>query len=545
MSKRTSSTPSFFVLPTLMKLSSFLVLALACLAQIARAEQQPAQSTPPPPKPKVQQKKEGRVPGGPGPLSEPQPVLQNSSLVKVNATSQGYSLHLPWQKESPSGRRGLGVVLAGNRVLVTAQMAADATYIELELPDSGQKIPAKTLAVDYEANLALLECPPSDRQKAFFAGLKPMGIDASARIGDAVAILQTGRVGELIKSPLRISKVLTRRYIVEGSGFLVYEATGIIRSEANSFTLPVVKGGKLAGLLLSYDSKNQVTTILPAPIIEHFLKDVADGSYEGFPGLGMEFQTTQDEQFREYLGLKPGDPGVLVTTVVKGGSAAEAGMKKNDILLAINGFAIDARGDYKDPQYGALSAGHLIRGHSYVGEKVEIKVMREGKEMTLPGKLARKKPEEYLVLPYLFDKGPRYVLMGGLLFQELSRPYLDSFGDDQRGGAILRLAHIASHPEKYEAEGRKKLVFLSLVLPTPSAQGYDKLGGQVVNKVNGKTIHDLNDLAEAFAKTDKTWHVIELDDFPHVIYLDTFSTERDNMRLLSGAYRIGSLKRLE
>ena len=70
-------------------------------------------------------------------------MVQSNSLVRVNATSQPYSLHLPWQKESPSGRRGLGVVLAGNRVLVTAQMVADATYIELELPDKGQKIPAK------------------------------------------------------------------------------------------------------------------------------------------------------------------------------------------------------------------------------------------------------------------------------------------------------------------------------------------------------------------------------------------------------------------
>lgn len=539
------STPNvFFATPTPMKSSCLIALVLACAMPHLRA-QQPAEAAPPAPVQKVTSKKPTLRDGGPGVLSEPQPVVQNSSLVKVNATSQGYSLHLPWQKESPSGRRGLGVVLAGNRVLVTAQMAADATYIELELPDTGQKIPAKTLAVDYEANLALLECPASDRQKAFFAGLKPMGIDASARIGDAVAILQTGRVGELIKNPLRVSKVLTRRYIVEGSGFLVYEATGIIRSEANSFTLPVVKGNKLAGLLLSYDSKNQVTTILPAPIIEHFLKDVADGKYEGFPGLGMEFQTTQDEQFREYLSLKPNEPGVLVTTVVKGASADKAGMKKNDILLSINGFAIDARGDYKDPQYGALSAGHLIRGRAYVGEKVEIKVMRDGKEMTLNGELARKKPEDYLVLPYQFDKGPRYVLMGGLLFQELSRPYLDAFGEDQRGGAILRLAHIASHPDKYESSGRKKLVFLSLVLPTPSAQGYDKLGGQVVNKVNGKTINDLNDLSEAFKDRKETWHVIELDDFPHVIYLDTFNAERDNMRLLGGAYRIGSLKRLE
>ena len=472
-------------------------------------------------------------------------VAQNRSLVKVNATSQSYNLHLPWQKESPGGRRGLGVVMAGNRVLVTAQMAADATYIELELPESGQKIPAKVVAVDYEANLALLESPPSDRQKAFFAGLKPMGLDTSARIGDEVFVLQTGRVGDLIKSPLTISKVLTRRYIVEGSGFLVYEANNIVRSEANSFTLPVVKGDKLAGLLLSYDSKNQVTTVLPAPIIEHFLKDVADGSYEGFPGLGMELQATQDEQFRDYLGLKPDAPGVLITSVLKGGSAEQAGMKKGDILISINGFTIDSRGDYKDPQFGALSAGHLVRGRAYVGDKVEIKVIREGKEITLEGKLTRRKPEDYLVLPYQFDRGPKYVLMGGMLFQELSRPYLDSFGNDQRGGAILRLDRIATNPEKYEEQGRKKLVFLSLVLPTPSAQGYEKLGGQVVNKVNGKPINELADLADVFKSAKETWHVIELDDFPHILYLDTFNAERDNMKLLDGAYRIGSLKRLE
>ncbi|WP_395749372.1 PDZ domain-containing protein [Prosthecobacter sp.] len=476
----------------------------------------------------------------------PQQVVQNNSVVRVNATSQPYSLHLPWQKESASGRRGLGVVLAGNRVLVTAQMVADATYIELELPEKGSKIPAKVVAVDYEANLALLETGASDRQKAFFSGLKPMAVDVSARIGDKVDILQTGRVGELIESELIIGKVQIRRYNVEGSGFLVYEANNIVRSEGNSFTLPVVnKAGKLVGLLLAYDSKNQITTILPAPIIEHFLKDVADGSYEGFPSLGMEMQSTMDEQYREYLGMKPDAPGVLISMVMKGGSAEKAGLKKGDILVAINGFAIDSRGNYKDPQFGALSSSHLVRGRAYVGDKVDIKVIRDGKETTLTGDLARRKPDDFLVLPYLFDKGPRYFLMGGLLFQELSHPYLDAFGEDQRGGAILRLSRIASHPDKFEEEGRKKLIFLSLVLPTPSTQGYDKLGGQVVNKVNGRVITTLDDLAEAFKNAKDGVHVVELNEFPHLLYLDSFNAERDNMRLLDGAYRIGSLKRLE
>lgn len=518
-----------------MKLSPFFPLLLLTLGAGALSAQTPSADAP--------KKKRAAAPENGAAI--PQQVVQSTSLVKVNATSQPYSLHLPWQKESPSGRRGLGVVLEGSRVLVTGQMVANATYIELELPESGQKVPAKVVAVDYEANLALLESPASDKQKAFFAGLKPMAVDTGSRIEDKVDILQAGRVGELIKSPLVISKVLTRRYNVEGSGFLVYEANNIVRSEANSFTLPVVKGGKLVGLLLSYDSKNQVTTILPAPIIEHFLKDVADGSYEGFPSLGMEMQSTMDEQFREFLGLKPDAPGVLISAVMKGGSAEKSGMKKGDILVAINGFSIDSRGDYKDPQFGPLSSSHLVRGRAYVGDKVEIKVIREGKEIVLKSELARRKPDDFLVLPYLFDKGPRYVLMGGLLFQELSRPYLDAFGDEQRGGAILRLAHIAAHPDKYEEEGRRKLVFLSLVLPTPSAQGYDKLGGQVINKVNGQVIKDLNDLADAFKNNKDTVHVIELSDFPHILYLDGFNAERDNMRLLGGAYRIGSLKRLE
>lgn len=522
-----------------MKPLSFLLLL--CLTSALMHAQQPALSSDEL-KQKVQAKKRAAMAAS---ASAQPSTAQNSSLVRVNATSQPYNLHLPWQKESPSGRRGLGVVLAGNRVLVTAQMVADATYIELELPESGQKIPAKVVAVDYEANLALLEAPSSDKQKAFFGGLKPMSIDSSVRIRDTVVVLQTGRVGELIESELKISKVLTRRYNVDGSNFLVYETTGIVRSEANSFTLPIVKGEKLAGLLLSYDSKNQVTTILPAPIIEHFLKDVADGSYEGFPGLGTEMQSTQDEQFREFLGLKPDAPGVLISTVIKGGSAEKAGMKKGDIITSINGFAIDSRGDYKDPLYGPLSSSHLVRGRAYVGDKVEIKVIRDGKEVVLNGTLTRKKAEDNLVLPYLFDKGPRYVLMGGLLFQELSRPYLDAFGEEQRGGAILRLSRIASHPDQYEEEGRRKIVFLSMVLPTPSAQGYDKLGGQIITKVNGKTVKDLEEIAEAFKSPKDAVHVIELADFPHILYLDSFSAERDNMRLLNGAYRIGSLKRLE
>ena len=472
-------------------------------------------------------------------------VIRTNSLVKVNATSQGYNPHIPWQKETPGAKRGLGVVLAGNRILVTGQMVANATYIELEMPESGQKLPAKVVAVDYEANVALLASASSTKEKDFFATLKPMSLDTSARIGDSLSIWQIGRVGDLIATPMSLSKVMTQTYVVENASFLVYEAQGIIRSEGNSFTLPIVKGGKLAALLLRYDSKNQVATLLPAPIIEHFLKDTADGQYDGFPSLGVEMQQTLDEQFREYLGMKQGQKGAFISGVAKGATADKIGVKEGDIILAVNGHAVDSRGDYQDPQFGALSISHIVRGRAFVGDKIEMKVLREGKEVTLVGELARKRSKDYLVTPYIFDRGPNYIMMGGLLFQELSKPYLQAFGGDQQSGAILRLSRIADHPDDYEKEGRKKLIFLSAVLPTPSVQGYERLGGQVVNQVNGKKINDLHDLDEAFKQPKDGIHVIELADFPKVLYLDAISAERDNLKLVGGAYRIGSLKRIE
>ncbi len=472
-------------------------------------------------------------------------LIKTQSLLKVNVTYQSYSPHIPWQKDSPGARRGLGVVLKDNQILVTAQMVADATYIELEQAESGQKLTAKVKAVDYEANLAVVVAESEDKAKGFFSELKPMALDTSSRIGEALSVWQIGPVGDLIVTPLRVSKVETARYFVDGSVFLVYEGNGIIRSEANSFTLPVVKGGKLAGLLLRYDSKNQSTTVLPAPIIEHFLKDTADGEYEGFPNLGVEFQLTLDEQFRDYLGMKPGDGGMFVSQVLKGMTGDKIGLKEGDIITSVNGFAIDSRGNYRDPQYGTLSVSHVVRGRAFVGDALTVTVIREGKPATLEGQLFRKDPSQMIVSPYRFDRGPNYLLSGGLLFQELSQTYLAAFGSERQSGAVLRLARIAKNPEAFEEKGCKKIIFLSAVLPTPSAQGYERMGGQIVEEVNGIPIKDLTDLETAFKKPIDGIHIIKLGEFPHLIHIDAIAMERDNIAIMTGGYRVNQLKRIE
>jgi hypothetical protein len=43
-------------------------------------------------------------------------------------------------------------------------------------------------------------------------------------------------------------------------------------------------------------------------------------------------------------------------------------------------------------------------------------------------KCLRKDPGDFLVDPYMFDRGPRFMIVGGLIFQELTLPYLEFWG---------------------------------------------------------------------------------------------------------------------
>jgi hypothetical protein len=137
------------------------------------------------------------------------------------------------------------------------------------------------------------------------------------------------------------------------------------------------------------------------------------------------------------------------------------------------------------------------------------------------------------------------VLSGGVLFQELTSAYLNSFGAEQRGGALLRLQRIATNPDEFEKEGRKKVVFIGAVLPTTSTQGYERMSGQVVEEVNGKKITELADVAAALKEPKDGLHILKLREFPFILHLDALRVERDNMQLLNGVFRVSELSRLE
>ncbi len=194
------------------------------------------------------------------------------SLVRVNVTGQPYDYFRPWQKKAPLSKRALGAVLSKGRVLVTADLVTNQNYVELERAESGEKTAANVEVIDYEANLALLE--PSE--KNFLDGIAPLDIAGDTVVGDRLAAWQLEQTGALVATEGLVTTIQVTHYPVDVGQFLTYRISIPMQYRENSYTIPLVKNNKLAGLLLRYDPRSQLIDAIPAPIITHFLKEAAE-----------------------------------------------------------------------------------------------------------------------------------------------------------------------------------------------------------------------------------------------------------------------------
>ncbi len=437
------------------------------------------------------------------------------SLIRINSTIQTYSASQPWEKNPPRKRGGLGTLLSGNRILTTAAMAADSIYVELQSADSTQTIPARVTAIDYDANLALLT---PDGDPGFLANLKPSELATPSKPGDEIDLYQLENNGDPLKTTGTIRSMELLSTFVSGKYFLCYVIKASMQTSGNSFTLPAFKGDKLAGILTSYDSKDQISDVISTDIVNAFLTDASDGSYDGFPSLGVGTTTTEDPHFRGWLKLPDDKGGLYVTRVLPGGSADTVGMKKGDVILTVGGHAIDRRGYYQHPEYGTLFWPHLVRGATRMGEKIEIEILRDGESQTLA--IPLKKAPLPLLPVHRHDEEPPFLIKGGLVFQELSRPYLEAFGKNWTTRAPLNLLDVLSSPEDYE-EGRRRVVVLTRVVATEATIGYDRVSSHIIESVNGQKIAGLPDLAAALEQSPENGiHTIETDQEPYKLFLD-------------------------
>ena len=462
------------------------------------------------------------------------------SLVRVNVTGQPYDNFRPWQKKAPVSKRALGAVLSKGRVLVTADLVTNQNYVELERAESGEKTAATVEVIDYEANLALLA--PSE--KNFLDGISPLDIAGDTVVGDRLAAWQLEPTGALVATEGLVTTIQMTKYPVDVGQFLTYRISIPMQYRENSYTIPLVKNNKLAGLLLRYDPRGQLVDAIPAPVITHFLKEAESEHYRGFPAVGFSFFPTRDPQLRKFAN-ETGKGGVYVTNVEPNMPAIKAGMKVGDIVMSIGSHAIDENGNYVDPLYGKIDFTNLISAHSYAGDVLPFQIQREGKPMELKVTLEHRDAKDYVSPPYALDEAPKYLVLGGLIFQELSRQYLKEWGANWQREAPQRFVYLDRFQSELFPGDQRRIVILSQVLPANNTIGYDEFSYLTVNKVNVKEIKSLNDLSEAAKQPIEGGFIkIETEEDPKQIELDAASISAEAPDLQEN-YGIPSLQRLE
>ena len=427
---------------------------------------------------------------------------------------------------------------ARSACITTSELVADATYLEFESPDGTRFAQAKVVAVDYEANLALLG-PASEKEgNTLFEGTTPLDLTTPPKIGQTLEMLQIEDNGLPLLTPGTLQSIDVTSNFLPGHGFLTYLVKASMQSAASSYSLPVLQDGKLAGVLISYNSKDQICEVASTDIISRFLQESADGDYKGFPSLGVSIARTEDGSFRQWLKLRDDQGGIYIQNVRKGGAAEIAGVKKGDVLLAIDGQPIDRRGYYQHPNYGSLFWGHLIRGEKATGESVTLSLLRDGQPLEIKATLTREEESARLVPGYNFGKAPNFLIKGGLVFQELSRPLMESYGENWQTRAPLEFLDAMENPEKYEGKV-DRIVFLSGAIPTPATVGYESLRNLIVRKVNGKEMKNMKSLIEAFNGNLTERHSIEFAEQDFTIYLDdATATAVDSQLLKRGITRL-------
>jgi hypothetical protein len=97
---------------------------------------------------------------------------------------------------------------------------------------------------------------------------------------------------------------------------------------------------------------------------------------------------------------------------------------------------------------------------------------------------------------------------GGLVFQELTGPYLTAASEGGRRPAP-RLLIAVDREGAFPDPARPRVVVLASVLPDLANLGFQDLRDLIVTKVNGTAIGSLQDLRSAFASPVGGYHVVE------------------------------------
>jgi len=281
----------------------------------------------------------------------------------------------PQPNQRPPIERGLGsgvVVQADGTILTNFHVVDGADKITVAMSDN-KTYDAKVVGSDQPSDLAVLKIEASNLP------FLTLGNSDTVRVGDIVlAIGNPLGIGQTVTAGIISAK--GRRTGLSDGSFEDFLQTDAPINRGNSGGALVNLNGELIGInsqILSGGSSGgnigiafSIPSNMAKSVMEQLLKD--GKVHRGMLGIGI--QNLTDDMVEKFNAKDKS--GVLVNSVKAGSAADEAGIKRDDIITAVNGEKIDDTNVLRNKIAGTMP-----------GTDVKVTVVRDGKELELTAKL--------------------------------------------------------------------------------------------------------------------------------------------------------------
>jgi S1-C subfamily serine protease len=410
------------------------------------------------------------------------------SVVKVFSTARYPDPYKPWTKQAPQDATGTGVIIEGNRILTNAHVVLYASEVQVQANESGDKVAATVEAVAPGIDLAVLKLddpslfdshPPLPRARALPDVKDPVLVYGYPAGGTNLSITKG-----------IVSRIEFASYNFPTSGLRIQIDAAINPGNSGG---PALSGDKMIGIAFSrLGGGENIGYIIPCEEIDLFLADIADGHYDGKPGVFDVFQTFENPALRPYLKVDKTVEGMIVTQVDSPDPAYP--LKAWDVITKIGDTPIDNQGYVKVEPNLRIHFQYLIQKIAK-GGTVPLTVVRDGKprSVSLPVPLTRP-----MLIPSLDGAYPSYFVYGPLIFGAATQEFIGGFNNVNWLTALT----FASSPlatrrsDRPAFAGEELVIVTSPFFPHRLAKGYSPAVGRAVKSVDGTAVKSLRHLVE-------------------------------------------------
>ena len=273
----------------------------------------------------------------------------------------------PQYREARAG--GSGVIISKDGYVVTNNHVVDgATKLRVKLND-GRTFDAKLIGKDSATDVALLKIDGDDDLPTL-----PFGSSDALRLGEWVLAigspfdLQSTITAGIVSAKARNLGAIPNDFRIES-----FIQTDAAVNPGNSGGALVNTRGELVGIntLIKSQTGSYIgySFAIPEAIVRKVVVDLKEYGVVQRAMLGIMFRPV-DQDFLDSEGKELGIKelgGIYVASVVEGGSASEAGIRKGDIILSIDGVKVNDSATVQE-----------LLARRRPNDKVKISVKRDG-----------------------------------------------------------------------------------------------------------------------------------------------------------------------